>query len=787
MQIKKFLLPAIVCANVFFANAQTQLSGITGKVKSSNGTAVPAATVRLQNSSYGAVSDENGNYSISNVKPGSYILSVTAIGFKARKKNIKVEAGPPQNADFSLEEDAHNMETVNVIGRTKAQEVNRQAFNVTAIDAKKLYNTTLDISGALDRVGGVRVRETGGVGSSFNLSINGFSGNRIRYFIDGIPMDNFGSSFQINNIPINIADRVEVYKGVVPMWLGSDALGGAINIVTSDYYRNYADISYAYGSFNTHRTVINAAATTKNGFTVQLNAFQNYSDNNYKVHVEAADINTGAYAPEAVLPRFHDTYHNETLIANVGLVDKSFADKLLLGMTMGKNYKEMQTGARMAVVYGGWHRRGSIMMPSLKYKKENLIKGLDLTINANYNLGYEQNIDTVSGRFDWYGGFRPIGSSGEQGRTMTRYRNNNGLATAMASYRLNENSSISLNNVYNTFNRKVNDKENPGNADNNRVKKLSKNVIGLGYSYDLKDRFSLTVFGKLLTQRSVISDNGGGQPGIDKIGYGAALSYHLKPDFQLKASYELANRLPESNDIFGDLENLIGNPNLRPENSHNLNAGFSYGFAWNKDHRFSVAANGIYRYASDYIMMSFAPNQNKNILENREAVKAWGGDAEIRYSYKGWLSAGATFTYQMIKNLEEYVNDNNGNRTSTLSPVYLDQVPNIPYLFGNADVSAALKNVWRKGNNLNIGYNLMYVHEFWLYWPSRGQRDVTSKFVVPAQLSHDINIVYSMAQGKYNIGLEARNITDERMYDNFSLQKPGRAFYLNLRYFFNNK
>ncbi|WP_449440631.1 TonB-dependent receptor [Pedobacter steynii] len=126
---------------------------------------------------------------------------------------------------MSIDEDVKEMETVNVVGRTKAQEVNRQAFNVTAIDAKKLYNTTLDISGALDRVAGVRVRETGGVGSSFNLSINGFSGSHIRYFIDGIPMDNFGSSFQINNIPINIADRVEVYKGVVPMWLGSDALG----------------------------------------------------------------------------------------------------------------------------------------------------------------------------------------------------------------------------------------------------------------------------------------------------------------------------------------------------------------------------------------------------------------------------------------------------------------------------------------------------------------------------------------------------------------------------------
>jgi outer membrane receptor protein involved in Fe transport len=83
---------------------------------------------------------------------------------------------------------------------------------------------------------------------------------------------------------------------------------------------------------------------------------------------------------------------------------------------------------------------------------------------------------------------------------------------------------------------------------------------------------------------------------------------------------------------------------------------------------------------------------------------------------------------------------------------------------------------------LNIGYNLLYVHAFWLYWPSRGG----DKLSIPQQLSHDLNAVYSLKNGRYNIGVEVRNITDKRLYDNFSLQKPGRGFYINLRYFFNS-
>lgn len=50
-----------------------------------------------------------------------------------------------------------------------------------------------------------------------------------------------------------MAERIEVYKGVVPISLGGDALGGAVNIVTKQNMRKYIDASYSIGSFNTHK------------------------------------------------------------------------------------------------------------------------------------------------------------------------------------------------------------------------------------------------------------------------------------------------------------------------------------------------------------------------------------------------------------------------------------------------------------------------------------------------------------------------------------------------------
>lgn len=269
--------------------------------------------------------------------------------------------------------DTTRLESADVFGYTKVGQINRQAYNVTAIDARQLKNTTQDIAHVLDRIPGARLRETGGMGSDFDLSINGFSGKRIRFYLDGVPMDNFGPAFQINNIPVNTVERIEVYKGVIPVWLGSDALGGAVNIITDNQRKDYVDVSYAFGSFNTHRSSLNAAKTSRGGFTVRLNAFQNYSDNNYAVTVDAADIRTGKYTPNAKLKRFHDKYHNETAILQFGFVEKKWADQFLLGITAGQYYKEIQTGARMTAVFGAWHTKGNIIMPTLKYQKKDLL------------------------------------------------------------------------------------------------------------------------------------------------------------------------------------------------------------------------------------------------------------------------------------------------------------------------------------------------------------------------------------------------------------------------------
>jgi hypothetical protein len=137
---------------------------VTGQVVEKSGQTVPFATIVIEKTDLSMISDENGKFTFKNVKPGRYTIKVSAIGFSGFKKSIEV-SGISINIPVQLDNELQELENVSVLGRSAVEKINKQAYNVTAVDAKKLHNSTLDLAHALDRVSGVRFREAGGVGS----------------------------------------------------------------------------------------------------------------------------------------------------------------------------------------------------------------------------------------------------------------------------------------------------------------------------------------------------------------------------------------------------------------------------------------------------------------------------------------------------------------------------------------------------------------------------------------------------------------------------------------------
>ena len=344
-----------------------------------------------------------------------------------------------------------------VISASAVRRVEQTAYNAVAIDTKEFRNTTKTLSDALSKAPGIKVREAGGVGSDLQLMMDGFGGKHVKVFIDGVPQEGVGSAFSLNNIPVAYAERIEVYKGVVPVEFGTDALGGVVNIVTGKRRSAWhLDASYAYGSFNTHRSHINFSQTAKSGFHYELNAFQNYSKNNYKVDVPIEDFVTGRIDRQQLqrVERFHDTYHNESVVAKVGWMGKQWADRMMLGVVYAHEYKEIQNGVRLETVFGEKHRHGFSIMPSLEWRKRNLlIRGLSATITANYNHNQRTNVDTAGVKYNWLGETKELNSPGEQSLQHAMTNNNNWNATAKVSYNLGSQHSFVLNHVFNAFHR----------------------------------------------------------------------------------------------------------------------------------------------------------------------------------------------------------------------------------------------------------------------------------------------------------------------------------------------
>ena len=766
--------------------AQEKSIQIYGKITDQNGVPVSGATFSIAGKTTGVISDNKGVYYLKTNLTGSQKINVSFIGYTTYTETISLEEAKSYELDIVLEK-GYNLSEVMIIGKNKIQEIEALAYNVDVIDATKLKNSTLDVAHALDRASGIRMRESGGVGSRMSLSMNGFRGNQVKIFIDGIPMDNFGSAFQLNNIPINLAERIEIYKGVVPVGLGADALGGAINIVTNTYEKDRLDLSYSYGSFNTHRTNVEMTKIFKNDIVVNINAFQNYSDNDYKVNVDVADVNTGAYSRNQEVRRFHDQYHNETFIGNLGVINKPYADRLLFGITLGQVYNEIQTAQRLVRVFGQRHSKSNIIMPTLKYQKKDLfVKGFDASINANHNLGKEHVIDTVNRRYDWYGNYKELGNGnpgGEQSFTYSKFQNNNGLVNASFDYKIDEHQKLSLSNVFTSFDRKQENLLDPEENNYNQPRKSFKNVLGLGYQIEQKD-WSATVFVKNYNQVNnfIQSYRESGSNDlieierhnrINNFGGGIAGTYFIEDNIQLKASYEKSYRLPTGNELFGDGNiTLEGNTNLKPESSHNYNFGIAYSFMLRYDHRFRIDGTLFYRDAKDFIRPGFNTHQVLQTMENLKDVTNLGGELQINYTYKNLL-AGVNLTYENLRNNTKYVK-------GTESLVYRDRIPNIPYFYGNGNLTYNFSNIMNTGNQLSLGYNLLYVHAFYLFWPSYGTAN--TKHGIPEQWSHDFTATYMMDH--FSFTLEIRNILDKNLYDNFSLQKPGRSFTGKIRYTF---
>lgn len=761
---------------------------IKGKVLDQQGQTVSGVTVIINAKQ--TTTNAQGDYSLSLTENGTYNIKLSIVGYLKLEKEIKVTASE-RIFDFVLKEDINTLANVTIVGKTETDKAREQAVKSTVIDLQEAYNKPATVTELMNRTAGVRIRQTGGLGAASDVSLNGFQGKSVKYFRDGIPLDYLGDGFTLSALPANMLQRIEVYKGVLPVALGADALGGAVNLISRKPSKKYLETGYELASFNTHRFNLNGFYTdTASKWFAGVDAFFNHSDNNYDALVRATDPTTRNQY-DANVPLFHNAYTGYFAQFYAGLSNRTWADEIKFELSTFSNRREQQHPALMTDPYGAVLSKQSSIIPSINYKKSLFNDKLNINQFLTYSNLNINRVDTLRGQYDWFGNFSPnplkIGESRQPSNSDINSRNF--TSRTNLSFRLAENHSLELNNVFTSASR---DGLDPLGArfSGTDIDVLSikssyrKLVTALGISSDFLDKkLNHVLMGKFFNYsasgveayeaRPVFSNEVKNVSG-NSWGIADAIKYEINNRSLVRFSVEYANRLPDQNELFGDAIFVVPNFDLKPERSLNFNLGYRY----NKASAYTFEANTFYRRTKNLILL--VPIQQPYAhFENQENVKGYGVELDGNVYLTKNLIVNANATFQDLRLFDVSTADGGLEKNNA-------RLRNTPYFFANAGLNYNL-------NKFKAYGYYSFVREYYLETiPKRlesggflglgSSANINSLLLIPNQHLVTVGANYAFLANQLSLGVEAKNLLDNNLYDNYRVQKAGRSFHLKLNY-----
>lgn len=641
-----------------------------------------------------------------------------------------------------------------------------------------------DLGEILARQEGVAVRRSGGLGSNATLSLNGLSGDQIRYFLDGVPLDVAGLPMGVQNVPPQLLGELVIYRGVVPAVLGSDALGGAIELRTRPPGAgSEVAANYQVGSFNTHRISAVASHRFDNDVFVKSYGFFDHSDNDYEVpNAVIADNGRDEIVP---LERFNDAYTATGGSIEIGLDDHVRWGDLSVRGYASSTRRELQNDPFGQLPFGEAETDATVLGSTLRFDTP---------------LGDRMSIDGVAGYAFARRGFEDLSTcvfnwSGECARIRERAGEldgdaNDSIQRTQSLYlrnRLNvdldENHIMRLS-VSPTLNVTGGEERAPRRPDTRDSLEDDRRLISTVAALEHESRWWRsavvnTLFAKGYIQRGRTEslDTAGENPIEDRFGtttwgagnaFGWTVSEALP--FGVELSYEYATRLPNEAELFGTPGSTQPNTDLRPEQSHNLNAGFRLTRLPTAIGSFTVNTNVFLRDTTDLIRLEGAGLffRFNNVVEAR----SFGAEG-----FLGWASPGERLELNVSATGMDFRNVSQSGPQAGFNG---DRVPNQPYLFGSATLRFRFPSLLQTGDSLEFWWTTRYVHEYFLSWESIG--DPTLKPTIDSQLPSSATLGYrfSVAEQDANISVEAQNIFDSTLFDFFGVQRPGRAFFIRM-------
>ena len=210
------------------------------------------AAVVIVGTTKGTATDENGEFELTGIKPGEYTLKVEFIGYESQEKSITVGSASPINVDFEIKPSQFNADEV-VVSANRSEVSRKVAPVVVNIVGLKTFETvhSVDLSKSLNYQSGLRVENNCQNCGFPQVRINGLEGPYSQILINSRPIvSSLSGVYGLEQIPVNMIERVEIVRGGGSALFGANAVGGTINIITKDPVENSFQVSTNMSNFN---------------------------------------------------------------------------------------------------------------------------------------------------------------------------------------------------------------------------------------------------------------------------------------------------------------------------------------------------------------------------------------------------------------------------------------------------------------------------------------------------------------------------------------------------------
>ena len=742
-------------------------------------------SVILENSNIGTISNHIGMFRMKLPSKSSRRIKVQYMGYKSRNiilnKNLCVNDSICCNVE--LQPKNNILSDVIVLGKSKAQRHREVPSAITIIDSQELKYKTATLNEILDNAAGIKVAQQGGLGNASRIIIQGMDGKRIGIFINGMPMGN-SDEFQLSSIPIDMVDEVEIYKGIIPAWLGGDGLGGAVNIRLKDFKKNHLEMAFEAASYNTYIGSLQLKHYLgKTSTALHAGATMNYAKNNYSF--------SSPFELGRIIHRDHDAYTHGGF--NVGISSQQWwFDQFDLTLSADYYRKEIQ-GGLMNVQNNIQHAftRTRSASTSLSLEKSFLKGKLTAQFHSIVGFSLVNQVDTSHYCYDFIGNRFPSGSGrGEIGAVpndshdrhttvrellnLTYKIGNNQLVTWTTNYRYG--CKMPKDELADSYSRL------PTSGYPSRLHSI---VSGLTHELKLYGgKFTNELGIKLFNHHSEVLPFAEAIMLQDKLkastnhstmaGWSEAMALHLLPNnaLTLKASVQSTVRMPIAEELFGDGVLLLPSEKLRPERSFNINAGAIWLINAMRYPQVRIGINTFYMSAKDMIKLMYS--SMNMAYDNIGKVRVMGIDMEMESKLNCWLDLQGNITWQDARDMRKEAVGGGENFH------YRYRIPNMPYLFGNVGVRLHKDGLLSKSSSSAFASTFGFTKAFSYNWEASNHNTM----LIPARYCWDVAVHHSFNK-RCQLSFEIRNILNRENWAEFRYPMERRTFHLKMKYIIN--